>query len=462
MYSQHALIVDDSKTAQLRLKRMLEVYELEIDIASSAEEALAYLSYRVPAVVFLDKSMQGMDGMEALRTIKANPSTATIPVIMYTSEHGSVFTSQARALGALDILNKNALAPSNLESILSQLKIAPRKKSAPSAAEPKSAVALNAEQASTPKKVSADKGERSALDEIQLQIARLFEIHIADVGRQISKSTQFLAKRLHAQTENVQKTPVEVVIGDLPLDVINREVSAERRRIAVVSNGMLALVFVGLIVVGALLVNVMGDLSSVSDNHQQMVALAESNNQQMQRLTQTLSQQGVGTATQVDPRHAQQLQLLTWLANADFGFGIDEEPLGEYNVGLLQQMVTLLENAGYQGVVEININLGNHCLSRSTNGNLTLAANDLPVFNCILRSSVEKESTPDAYLTLAFLNLERNISALRDRHITLEVKNVSFDNPRYPYPFLDNDTKAAEWNRIASQNNYLSFALASF
>ena len=42
--------------------------------------------------------MPGIDGSRALQIIKSNPDTAMIPVIMYTSKSGDVYTGQARAL----------------------------------------------------------------------------------------------------------------------------------------------------------------------------------------------------------------------------------------------------------------------------------------------------------------------------------------------------------------------------
>ena len=94
-----ALIVDDSKSARVVLKRMLETHELEVDTAESAEEALLYLNGNRPDVIFMDHMMPGMDGFEAVSAIKNNPDTATIPIMMYTSQKGELYVGQARALG---------------------------------------------------------------------------------------------------------------------------------------------------------------------------------------------------------------------------------------------------------------------------------------------------------------------------------------------------------------------------
>ena len=74
-----ALIVDDSKSARVVLKKLLETHELSVDTVESAELALDYLTEHRPDVIFMDHLMPGMDGFEAVSAIKRNPTTATIP-----------------------------------------------------------------------------------------------------------------------------------------------------------------------------------------------------------------------------------------------------------------------------------------------------------------------------------------------------------------------------------------------
>ena len=100
MGAKRALIVDDSKSARLFLARALEKYDIDVDNAESAEAAIEYLSHNHPDVIFMDHLMPGMDGLQAVRAIKNDPRTATIPVMMYTSQEGELFLGQARALGA--------------------------------------------------------------------------------------------------------------------------------------------------------------------------------------------------------------------------------------------------------------------------------------------------------------------------------------------------------------------------
>jgi len=106
MTSKRALIVDDSRSARVILSRMLEAYDLQVDTSESAEQALEYLRQSRPDVIFMDHLMPGMDGFQAIQAIKSNPETATIPVMMYTSQEGELYVSQARALGAVGVLPK--------------------------------------------------------------------------------------------------------------------------------------------------------------------------------------------------------------------------------------------------------------------------------------------------------------------------------------------------------------------
>ncbi len=72
MAIKHALIVDDSKTARVILRRMLEELDLAADTAESAPEAIDYLKEHQPDVIFMDHMMPGMDGFEAIKHIKNN------------------------------------------------------------------------------------------------------------------------------------------------------------------------------------------------------------------------------------------------------------------------------------------------------------------------------------------------------------------------------------------------------
>lgn len=117
---KNVLVVDDSRSARLMLRKLLQGADLDADLAESAEEALEYLRTRHPDAIFIDHTMPGMDGVEAIRAIKNNPDTAPIPIAMYTSKEGGAYAEEVRASGAVGILSKPA-TPDSLARILQAL-----------------------------------------------------------------------------------------------------------------------------------------------------------------------------------------------------------------------------------------------------------------------------------------------------------------------------------------------------
>jgi len=128
MGAKRALIVDDSKSARLFLARVLEKYDIDVDSADSAEAAINYLTSNRPDVIFMDHQMPGMDGLQAVQAIKTDPHTATIPIMMYTSQEGELYLGQARALGALGVLPKQ-IKPADVSKVLYQLHLVPDRRS---------------------------------------------------------------------------------------------------------------------------------------------------------------------------------------------------------------------------------------------------------------------------------------------------------------------------------------------
>ncbi len=103
---KNALIVDDSRLACRMLAKMLDTFNIANSEVYSAEDALIYLQSKQPDVIFLDHTMQGMNGLEMMKRLKSNPLTASIPVMMYTAKEGDFYVKQAKMLGAAEVLPK--------------------------------------------------------------------------------------------------------------------------------------------------------------------------------------------------------------------------------------------------------------------------------------------------------------------------------------------------------------------
>jgi CheY-like chemotaxis protein len=129
-----ALVVDDSRSARFALRKYLEGHAFRVDTADSARAAYAWLQDQRPDLIFLDHVMPGEDGFTALRHLKADPQTATIPVVICSSNEGSAFAAEARSQGAADVLTKPP-SPEELQRVLQQIE------SPPAAAAPVAAAA---------------------------------------------------------------------------------------------------------------------------------------------------------------------------------------------------------------------------------------------------------------------------------------------------------------------------------
>jgi CheY-like chemotaxis protein len=120
MAIQKALVVDDSKLARLTLGNLLKKQGMKVDEATSGGEALDYLLYNTPDVVFMDFMMPDMDGLEVTARIVNNPKTTAIPVVLCTAQDTPEDRVRAKEKGAQGFLTKPA-SEATLTQILAEL-----------------------------------------------------------------------------------------------------------------------------------------------------------------------------------------------------------------------------------------------------------------------------------------------------------------------------------------------------
>ncbi len=99
------LIVEDHPTMRGALRLILESEGLDVEEASDGARALVAIRDAPPDVVFLDLNIPGTSGAQVLATIKGDPSTAGVGVIVITAE-GEEGRAPAMLLGADDYLTK--------------------------------------------------------------------------------------------------------------------------------------------------------------------------------------------------------------------------------------------------------------------------------------------------------------------------------------------------------------------
>jgi DNA-binding response OmpR family regulator len=80
------LVVDDSEDIALISARMLSQRGFAVITACDGPEALAIVARQRPSCLLLDVMMPRMSGLEVLQALKADATTASIPVIMVTAK----------------------------------------------------------------------------------------------------------------------------------------------------------------------------------------------------------------------------------------------------------------------------------------------------------------------------------------------------------------------------------------
>jgi CheY-like chemotaxis protein len=219
MTIKHALVVDDSKSAGLMLRRMLEQHSMMVDVAESAEAALAYLGGQQPDIVFMDHIMPGMNGLEAAKAISTNPVTAAIPIVMYTSTEGDAYVQKARAHGAVAILPKPPKADL-LKRILQQVGNGGAK-NAPKAP---TVIPLTPPHASMPTALTSEAIEelarRTAEAVVQTLVTRVLQEQLSELRQDLIARCEDVARQAAVELNQVQETELMIRVQEKLQDQI--------------------------------------------------------------------------------------------------------------------------------------------------------------------------------------------------------------------------------------------------
>jgi len=79
------LIVEDNEKNLKLVRDVLQVKGYETIEAGTAEEGLKLARARTPDLILMDIQLPGMNGIDALKALRAEPATAAIPVVAITA-----------------------------------------------------------------------------------------------------------------------------------------------------------------------------------------------------------------------------------------------------------------------------------------------------------------------------------------------------------------------------------------
>jgi len=116
------LLVDDDALMRRSLAFHLEQAGYQVHTAANAEDALTLVHHSPPDLVMLDIGLPGMDGLEALRKLKAQHD---FPVIFLTARRRELDQVVGLELGADDYLTK----PFDVDVVLAHVKAVLRRTS---------------------------------------------------------------------------------------------------------------------------------------------------------------------------------------------------------------------------------------------------------------------------------------------------------------------------------------------
>ncbi len=432
-----ALIVDDSKTARVVLKRVLEAHELDVDTAESAESALDYLNAHRPDVIFMDHLMPGMDGFQAVTAIKNNPETATIPIMMYTSQKGEVYVGQARALGAVGVLPKQ-VEPVEVSKVLESLRV------------------IGDEAERIERREEADDAETSgdypALEkfdqDLRELIKELFDQQRAILRRDLLDSYEAIAARVADEIRAPGANEEPGMSADSPEQLPGRF-------IAVVS-----VLIVVIIVFGWL----------YWQREQSWREVQRQNVDLLNALAQQQSIEADGAIEREQRRNefeqsfdfavSTAIAAVEWSVNQSGRYSFGEPPLGDARLSLLEGLVQHLLDMGFSGRIVVETHVGNFCMVGGGSDGYDLAPSNRIVEHC-QQIGFESVAAYEMGLqqSVAFANFANTVSAKTGGTIQISILSRGNDEPLIPYPIVTPDITADFWNEIAAQNNRVEISI---
>ncbi len=118
------LVVDDDRTTRKILGLYLKSKGYEVEYAENGIDAMEKLGMVNVNLVMTDLNMPYMDGLELIRTIKADDNYKELPILMVTTEADEEEKKKAMDAGADGYLIKPVSADmvtSNIKDILAEI-----------------------------------------------------------------------------------------------------------------------------------------------------------------------------------------------------------------------------------------------------------------------------------------------------------------------------------------------------
>jgi len=443
---KRALVVDDSKSARLVLRRMLEKHDLAVDTVESASQALNFLIDNRPAVIFMDHMMPGMDGFEAIKAIKNNPETATIPVMMYTSKGGDLYLGQARALGAVDVLPKT-VAPAELFESLRK-------------------IGLVKDRRTTARRITEEPASERAEDIKVRNIApspvtSFMEpgMHGSSGGLDSGQLDTHLRNLLEQQRVEIRKDMLLSMdtVAQQTSNRLNRELDEKLDAVKqVLPPAQSPSLAPTVLLIALLFISMAWNFSIHREQEKDVTHVSAANDvhaSDQQPAAQAISKLEALQAETVDLLN-NTWQLAGWAINQEMRYPYDEIALDKQRADMVEQLLLRLSDSGYAGKIILETHAGEFCLLGNQETGFRLPSPELPIDQCeFIGNPVQPTDLPAAHQSLGFANFVNSTPLLSDGPLSMEVVAASRADPLHLYPDKSEATTAQAWNEVAGKNN---------
>ena len=111
------LLVEDAPFLRYAFGRLLRMHGFEVREATDGRAALECVPEFRPDLILTDLMMPVMDGVELIRHLHEDPTTAALPVVAITADATEQAERLARQAGAIDVITK----PIDLPALLGRL-----------------------------------------------------------------------------------------------------------------------------------------------------------------------------------------------------------------------------------------------------------------------------------------------------------------------------------------------------
>jgi CheY-like chemotaxis protein len=464
------------------LSRMLEQHGMAVDTAESAEQALEYLQQNRPDVIFMDHLMPGMDGLQAVQLIKSDAQTATIPLMMYTSQEGELYVSQARALGAVGVLPKT-VRPVDVSRVLYQLHLLPDRRQQRSALfdaraaaaaaaaagqsvdttltagadlahEGESLVATEAGEVGVAAAAAGPLGAPGAwavppavLSELQSgmrqSIQQLVKDQLAEQRRFMLATFEAFARRMSSEIKEMTRVapPPAEPLPPPPAGIPWWPV-ALTALLAVVPSVILGFLYWQSIGTSAALASTLAETKAQLASAEAAVLAAAA---------------PVGDSNGTDAGTFGSSPPSGPLAVEYVPYG--ETPLAEARLDRLRGLAATLEAQGFRGSIVVESYVGDFCLTGGAGEGFAVADAALPSQDCdLVGNPFEDAISPAQRQSVDFANFAATLRQRTGGAIVVDTVSAGRRSP-VEYPEQREGSTAGEWNAVAAQNNRVEFRL---